>query len=432
MNPFHASPRPDRRAFLATLGGGLLAWPRDLAALGDRLDDAFGPPRPVGHGSDDRWQLVRDEFLIPPDRIYLNNGTLGPQPRVVVQAVMEYTQAVAQTFPPRIDREDLDERLEALLGGDRDGWVVTRNTTEAMNFVANGLEIGRGDDVLITDQEHIGGKCAWELVCARREATLRRARLPIPAPDAPVDAKDILEAIWAEVRPDTKVVAVSEVFFTNGAHLPVAELAARCRRAGVLFVVDAAHPPGLMPVDLAAIGPDFWVSSPHKWLCAPQGSGLLWMAPRFRDTLWPTLASGDWDGSGATRFNHMGTMDDSRVAGLVAAIEFHRSVGPERIHARAAELHDRLRDGLEAIPDLILRSPVRGSTAGMLSFEIPGVKSSDLQGHLARRANIRSRVIAEYDFGWMRLSTHLYNRDSDLDTTLGLLDEVARRGLPAG
>ena len=408
----------DRRAFLLGLGGGLAAWPRALLALETRVANAGSRP----------WQAVRDAFLLPPDRIYLNNGTLGPQPRVVVEAVEEYGRRVAETFPPAVDWEALRTSLAAVLGGDPEGFVVPRNTTEAMALVANGLELGPGDEVVITDHEHIGGKSAWELAAARRGTRLVTARLPVP-PDEATSPEDLLEAVWQAVTPATRVMAVSHVLFTNGTILPVERLGRRCREAGIVFVVDGAHPPGLMPVDLASIGADFYASSPHKWLLAPQGTGLLWMAPRWRDRLWPTLPSGDWSEPGSQRFNHVGTLDGSRIAGLQAALEFHRSLGSEAIWRRVRELQDRLRSGLLSIPGLSLRSPDATGTAGMLSFRIEGLDSLALQGHLARAARVRTRVIGEYGLGWMRLSTHVYNESGELDRVLALLDAAARRGI---
>lgn len=413
--------RTTRRDFLLALGSGALAWPRALQALEDRLG-------PGGPGDQDFWEGVRGEFFIPPDRIYLNNGTLGPQPRLVVEAVAEHTRAVATTFPPRVEWGELKASLSGALGGDPDGFVVPRNTTEAMNVVANGLELGPGDEVVTTDHEHIGGLSPWELVTARRGARLVIARLPEP----PAGREALADAVWERVGPRTRVVSVSHVLFTNGAVLPVESLARRCAEAGVVFVVDGAHPPGMLPLDIGAVGADFYASSPHKWLLAPQGTGLLWMAPRWRDRLWPTLASGEWETGGAQRFNHVGTLDESRLAGLQAALEFYRTVGPLRIWERVQLLQDRLRDGLRALPGAQLRSPPPDTTAGMLAFRLDGVDSLALQGWLAREARVRTRVIGEYGLGWMRLSTHYYNQPREVDRVLELLARAAREGIPAG
>lgn len=417
-----ALPPPSRRTFLgsvASLLGAGLAWPEELDALAGRLRDARAQDREA------YWELVRRQFTIPEDRIYLNNGTLGPVPRPVVRAVEEHERSVAETLPPPTDWEGLKEALGAFLDADPAGFVFPRNTTEAMSFVAHGLELGAGDEVVTTNREHIGGRSCWELLAARRGVHLRFAELPAPA-----TSEQLLDAVWAEVRPRTRVVSVSHVTFTSGTTLPVVELGRRCRERGIVFVVDGAHPPGLMPVRISEIRPDFYASSPHKWLLAPRGTGLLWMDERWRTELWPTLASGGWDdlSLGAHRLNHMGTLDESRLAGLRAAVAFHEALGPERVLARIRELQARLRAGLSSVPGLRFVTPDAPEvSSGMLSFEIAGVPPLELQRRLSAES-VRTRVISEFDLGWMRLSTHVYNLPGELDRVVELISEMVRGG----
>lgn len=389
---------------------------RDLRSGGQVDDEAF-------------WAQVRSRFLIPADRIYLNNGTLGPSPSVVVEAVEEHTRRVAATYPPGVSWEDLKGSVSALIGGDPEGFVFPRNTTEAMSFVANGLEIAAGEEVLTTDHEHIGGLEPWRLLSARRGPLLRVAALP-PTADS---SEELLEAVWSRVTDATRVISVSHVTFTNGTTLPVRELAARSADRGIVLVVDGAHPPGMMRLDLEGLGGDFYASSPHKWLLAPQGSGLLYLAPRWREALWPTLASGGWDDKalGAHRLNHLGTFDESRMAGLLAAVEFLQAIGMERVEARVRYLRRLLQDGLKEIPGVSVTTPESDELAtGMVAFRMDGVDSLDLQAHLARTERVRTRVISEYGHGTMRLSTHIYNRPDELHRVLALLEEAARSGVP--
>lgn len=413
-----------RRDFLKRLAGGAVAaavWPGELDAVARRL----APVRKLEGQA--FWRGVRDEFLIPEDRLYLNVGTLGPQPRVVVDAVVEATRRVAMTYPPGVDWEELRTALGRLLSGDPAGFVFPRNTTEGMNFVAHGLELAPGDEVLTTDHEHIGGRCCWELVEARRGVRLRKLPMPVP----PTDPGQLLDLVRDGITPATRVVSVSHVTFTSGVIMPVAEIAALCRERGIISVVDGAHPPGLMRVDLNAIAADFYASSPHKWLLAPQGTGFLYMAEPWRTRLWPTLASGGWDDLelGAQRFNHLGTLDESRLAGLMAALRFHETVGPERIHARARYLRTRLMAGLADVPGVHIASPADPALGvGMVSFHVDGVEGLELQRRLARRSEkVRTRVIGEFGLGWMRLSPHLYNAPEEIDRVIELIGEEAAR-----
>ncbi len=414
-----------RRGFLRSAGGtGLAAAVFPGAALD--WPQALEVTRPLAssRGTPAYWRRLREGFLIPDDRIYLNVGTLGAQPQVVVEAVVEHTRRVAETFPPRTDWEALKGHLGRMMNADPSGFVFPRNTTEAMSFVANGLEWEAGDEVLTTHHEHIGGRSCWELVAARYGLILRQLPLP-PLGEGP-------EAVVARFRealtPRTRVISVSHVTFTNGRVLPVDALSRLCREAGIIFVVDGAHPPGLVPVDLDALAPDFYASSPHKWLLAPQGTGLLWMAERWRTRLWPSLASGGWDDLelGAHRFNHLGSLDESRLAGLVAALGFFDEVGLDATYARIRELRRRLIDGLSSIASLRFTSPLDDAQgAGMVSFTLDGVAGLDLQRALGAEGRIRTRVISEFDLGWMRLSPHIYNTDDDIDTAVEHIRRVA-------
>ena len=413
----------DRRSFLSVLGGAALVWPRTLEALAHELRS--------GGAQDDEafWSLVRGQFLIPHDRIYLNNGTLGPSPSIVVDAVTEHARRVAETYPPVVSWDDLKASIAALLGGDPEGYVFPRNTTEAMSFVAHGIDLAPGDEVVTTDHEHIGGLEPWKLVTTRIGATLRVASLPVPA----TSDDQLVDAVWEAVGPATRVVSLSHVTFTTGTVLPVTELARRCGEAGIILAVDGAHPPGMMQLDLDGLGGDFYASSPHKWLLAPQGTGLLYLSEGWRERLWPTVASGGWDDRtlGAHRLNHLGTIDESRLSGLLAAAELLRVVGMERVEARVRYLRGLLVSGLASTPGVYRATPASEELcAGMISFAIEGVPSLELQAHLARTANVRTRVIGEYGYGWMRLSTHIYNTPAQVERVLDLLAAVARTGIP--
>lgn len=393
----------DRRRFFSRLTRSSAALsvlePRLHALRGDQV--AF-------------WGEVRAAFFIPEDRIYLNVGTLGPQPDTVVAAVAEHTRRVAATFPPRMDWDALKAQVAGLLGGDPEGYVFPRNTTEAMSFVANGLDLGRGDEILTTGHEHIGGVSCWEMIAERRRANLIRVEVP----QRPTDREDWVRLFANRITSRTRVISVSHVTFTNGTVLPVRDLAATARAQGITMVVDGAHPPGLMPVDMEHIGADFYASSPHKWLLAPQGTGLLYIAPEWRERLWPSVASGGWDDLtlGAHRLNHLGTMDESRLAGLSAAIRFHQVLGTATVAGRIRELRRRLLQHLLEIPGVQLKSPLGDPfAAGMVSFTKEGEPALDLQRRLAEEARIRTRVISEYGFGWMRISPHVYNSEAEID-----------------
>jgi isopenicillin-N epimerase len=318
---------PTRREFLGSVSAGAA-----LAALQPPI--AFAAPRL------DDWQQVRKQFLIPDDRIYLNVGTLGAQPQPVVDAVIDATRRTAESQPPGVKWPDLKNALAALLDCDADVLVFPRNTSEAMSFVANGIDWRAGDHIITTNHEHVGGLACWQLVAQRHGLTLTQADIGA----APMAPDEVFARVTGAATDKTRLISVSHVNFTTGFVMPVAALSQWCRARGIIFVVDGAHPPGMFRVDIRAIDPDFYAASPHKWLLAPQGTGLLYMRREWRQTLWPSLASGGWDDLklGAHRFNHMGTIDESRFAGLAAALAFHDALGADRVYARIETLRQQL------------------------------------------------------------------------------------------
>jgi selenocysteine lyase/cysteine desulfurase len=423
--------RVDRRSFVGAAGAlaASLAWPASLTALAQRLSS-------LALQQDEYWRVVRSAFLIPEGRIYLNVGTLGIQPRAVIDAINEHTRLVATSFPPATDWNALRARLAALLSCDAEGLVFPRNTTEGMSFVANGLDLEPGTEILTTDHEHVGGLSCWQLAAARRRLTLRQ--LPLPTPPASRD--QVIDVFRRAITPRTRVISISHVNFTNGLLMPVQEIIALARARNIIVVVDGAHPPGMFRFDLGAMDPDFYASSPHKWLLAAQGTGFLWLRAEWRTRLWPTLASGGWNDTtlGAHRFNHLGTFDESRLAGLDAALRFHEAVGAERVEARIRELRSRLVRNLTGIRGLhMLSPPADDAGRGMVAFQLDGVASLALQQRLAdatvpagtamagRRVSVRTRVIGEYNYGWMRLSPHIYNTPDEIDAVSALIAAAA-------
>jgi selenocysteine lyase/cysteine desulfurase len=390
-----AAPSAGRAAPAATLGG------------------YAGPP------DEEYWRLVRSQFLIAPRGIYFNTGTIGASPRPVLDAVVQHMTAFETVFDARgLDGVALKRSVSALVGAPPQTLVFTRNTTEAMNYVANGLELAAGDEILATTHEHVGGISPWNLVARRRG-------LPVP----PRSTRQLLDAWRERITPRTKVLMISHILFSNGLIQPLRELCAMARERGIVTAIDGAHGPGLLQLDLAGSGCDFYCASPHKWLLAPKGSGLLYIAEPWLDRLWPTIASGGWDDLAAKgdRFDRKGTLNESLLAGLHAAVDFHDLIGHERIWGRCKELSERLYAGLGRIDGVQLKSATdEGLRAPLVSFTVDGWDTNDLIRALWDHGPVRVRHVAEYDYHWVRMSTHVYNTPQEVDRVLGIVGDLSR------
>ncbi|RKY88847.1 hypothetical protein DRQ09_02285 [candidate division KSB1 bacterium] len=418
-----------RRTFLkAALASNMLGIPlvkgmklfsRDSESM---LKELKTPSSPF---DEDYWKMVRKQFYIR-GGVYLNTGTAGSVPMYVMNAVFEKMIKREQFFEGfGWDWKKLKKDVADFIGINTDELVFTRNTTEGMNFVANGLDLKPGDEILTTTHEHVGGLCMWELKAKRYGCIIKRISLPAP----PKEPADLLNPFNDAISRKTKVISICHVTFTTGLLFPVKEFSRLCRDKGVILVVDGAHPPGMLNVNIHDLGCDFYATSTHKWLCAPKGTGLLFIKEDMADRLWTTIASGGWDDLSlkAERFNRVGTRNDQLIYGLWKAVEFQNAIGKDRIEKRIRQLNRYLRENLIKIKGLQLKTPMRDDmNSGACSFSIDGFTHQEIGKALKEKGKIYYRLVAEYGYNWIRLSTHIYNSFEEIDLALEILNDLVK------
>ena len=370
------------------------------------------------------WNDLRRQFLVA-DGIFMNTGTFGASPKPVVEATISHLRAFETVFHQiPLDGTRLFKSLGTILGVAPETLAITRNTTEGMNVVARGLDFAPGDEILATTHEHVGGICCWELVAKRYDLTLKRFDPPLD----PANEDELVDAWIAATTPRTKVWSIAHVLFSTGLIQPVKRLCAEARKRGITTVIDGAHPPGMLQVDLTDLGCDFYASSPHKWLLAPKGIGFLYVSPAWIDRLWPLVASGGWDDLTikGQRFDHVGTRNDSLVYGFQSAMDFHDQIGADRIERRTRGMATQLDGLLRKIPGIVLKSPSRPEfRSALVSFTVNGKKAEDVIAALWKMGPVRVRHVAEYDYHFIRLSTHIYNSPAEVERVAGMLATIA-------
>jgi len=294
-----------------------------------------------------------------------------------------------------------------------------------MNFLANGLDLAAGDEVVSTDQEHVGGISPWRLRAKRHGVVVKELPL-LPALARGPEA--VVQLFADAMTPRTKVVVFSHITSSLGIRLPARELCALARERGALALVDGAQAVGQIKVDVKELGADAYVGSPHKWLLAPKGTGFLYLRRDVHDRFWTTLASAAWDDreKGAFRFMQYGTGSVAVVEGLLAALRFIDGIGLDEIQRWDAALTKRLRDGLARIPAARLTSPADPRfAAAITTFKVEGVGAKALQDALwARKVRVRSQG----DEKGVRLSAHLYVSPAEVDTVLDVVRSLPSKG----
>ena len=415
-------------AFAAGSAGALLAGGAsrvDARASIASIEQAQAEAMP----EEDFWTQVRREFLISDEFAYMNSGTLGPMPKPVYYTVVDGYRALSSD-PGRENsrqlkgQQDLREKLAAFVNADPGEVALTRNTTEGMNFIANGLDLKKGDEVLCSFHEHPGGLEPWKIKAQRQGIVVRELPFPIPTSDP----ADILNLFEDAVTPRTKVISVSHITFPTGCMLPVKELAALARPRGILTVVDGAHAIGMMALDMHDLAIDFYASSPYKWLGAPVGTGFLYLRRESQEQVWPTVVTSDWDDPeiGAKRYDRLSQRAGPLLMATITALDFQNAIGRERIEQRIRGLAGRLRDSLEEIPQVkVYTSAHPQLCCGLTGFTVEGFERKAVVDALWRRHQVWVR---ETDFGLdtVRASTHHYNTESQVDRLVeGLTDIVA-------
>jgi len=384
-------------------------------------------------GDEKFWEQVRQEFSLDPQMAFFNTGTLGAMPRRVFNRVVDHLRLTSEKIA-EWDYYGADwiggyqawsevrEKAARLINCDLKEIALTENATAGMNYIANGLDLQPGDEILGTDQEHPGGESGWKLKAKRCGLIYRQLPLgkPVQSP------AEVIDLFTGAIGPKTRVIAIPHLVTGSGAILPVKEICAIATRRGLFTVIDGAQTAGQIKIDVRDLNCDAYYGSFHKWLCAPAGNGFLYLKKEKAPLVWTTLASAQWDNheDDGFRLSQRGTGNLSLLMGLDEALDFHFELGPEKVYARIKSLGDYLRTRLQEVPGIRIFTPLEPSmAAGITVYNIDGLTGDFIQDELWRRGRMRPRSMGDV-FG-VRQSTHIYNSFEEIDRTIACLKDIA-------
>ncbi|HMO59594.1 MAG TPA: aminotransferase class V-fold PLP-dependent enzyme [Roseiflexaceae bacterium] len=366
------------------------------------------------------------QFLLRRDVAFLNHGSYGACPRPVFETYQRWqrelesepVQFIGRQLPARLAAAR--ERLGALLGTSGMNVVLVPNVTYALNIVAHSLKLGPDDEVLTTNHEYGAVDRTWQYNLERSGA--RYVVQPIDLPLS--SAAAIVEQIWAGVTERTKVIALSHITSPTALIMPIGEICRRARAAGILTVIDGAHAPGQIDVDVEALGADFYGGNCHKWLCAPKGAGFLYARPEHQQMLEPLVVSWGWRARAPRGsqfldyFEYAGTNDPSAYLSVPAAIDFQEQNNWPAVraacHTLAAETRRRAAE-ITGMPQ-----PYPDTTdwwSQMCLIPLPRILEPQLP-LLWEQYRIEIPTILWNDQLFVRLSVQAYTRPEDTDRLL--------------
>lgn len=374
---------------------------------------------------------LRAEFLLDPDIIYLNHGGFGACPRPVFDAYQQWQLELERQPTYYFMKHAPDALREArqplgdYLHTNPDNLLFVTNATFGINQIANSLTLVPGDEILTSTHEYGAMEFTWEAFCQRTGARFVRQDIPLPFTD--IDA--VVDAFWQGVTPRTRIIFLSHITSATALTFPLKPICDRARAAGILTVIDGAHAPGQIPVDLDALGADFYVGNCHKWMCAPKGAGFLYARPEHQPTIKPLVISWDMDGEVdfIKRNQYTGTRDLAPFLAVPAAIAFMAQHDwpsvQQRCHAQARQMRQQLIASLGATP---LSNDSTDWYMQLFAVLLPDAHADAhaLQAAIYEAHRLQVVFTTFQEHTGLRISVQGYNTDADLAVALDILQKA--------
>lgn len=384
----------------------------------------------VSVASPSELAALGEQFLVRRDIAFLNHGSFGACPRPVFEAYQSWQRELESQPVEFISRRmhglmgEARAALGDFLGTAADNLIFAPNVTWAINAVVRSLDLQPGDEVLATNLEYGAVDRTWRYYCGLRGARYRNQPITLPV----TTAEAFVEQLWAGVTERTRVISISHITSGTALVLPVAEICRRARAAGILTVIDGAHAPGQIDVDLGALGADFYGGNCHKWLCAPKGAGFLFARPECQGMLAPFIVSWGYEADvpGPSLFldhyERTGTHDPSAYLSVPVAIAFQRTHDWPRVRAACHVLARSARERIAALTNLPQIAPDSPEWwVQMCTCPLPLTDATHLKERLWDEYQVEIPVSSRNGQTTVRVSIQAYNRPEDVDRLLEAL-----------
>ncbi len=383
----------------------------------------------------DTYTTIRSEFMLDPDVIYLNHGSFGATPRPVFESYQRW-QRILESQPCQFFGrmgEYLEQSrsiLAGFLGTTSPNLAYVTNATTGINVIAHSLKLHPDDEVLATNHEYGALDRTWKFLANRQG--FKYINQPIPLPVTTANA--FVDHLWAGVTEKTRIIFISHVTSPTGLILPIADVCRKARESGILTVIDGAHAPGQVDLDLDQLGADFYAGNLHKWMCSPKGTAFLYARPEVRQMIEPLVVSWGWD-SGKENVNPLvdyvemqGTRDISGFLAVPDAIEFFREHNWDQVRK---DCHELLHNTMLRISDTFQLPPISPMSidwfSQMACAPIPvSADASEIHRRLYEDFRIEIPVVDWNGHKMVRISIQAYNTTADADTLINALKGYLR------
>ncbi len=415
------------QASLAT--AGLWQWSDALAADLSQIDQANPLLTPEEWAQqEDYWATVRQAYTTSPNLINLNNGGVSPQPRLVQDKQQYYTglsnEAPAYYMWRTLDqgRKAVKRELAALAGCSADEIAIVRNATEALENLLFGFDLQRGDEVLFTEHDYPNMRLALQQRQRREGIVLTEIPVEVPL----TNPDELVAAYRKAISNRTKLILVSHMVFLTGQVFPVRDICRLGKEKGIPVVVDGAHSFAHVPYTMDELECDYFGTSLHKWLCAPFGTGMLYIRKQQIPGVWSLFGSSAENVGSMDKFEHQGTRSFPAEMAVGEAILFHRAIGADRKFARLQYLTRYWTDRVIDHPAIRLNTSLQGAAFGALcNVAIEGISPEEIASRLLKEYNVFTVAIDTANVQGVRITPHIYTTLRELDVLVEGMRKIA-------
>jgi selenocysteine lyase/cysteine desulfurase len=428
---------PNRRSFVTSLLGAGAALPvlratafRGLAAAGRIAATRTAADLAT---DEDYWGEIQRAFELDRTMINLNNGGCSPAPTHVLEQMirdLRFSNELPvdhmwRILEPRV--ESVRQQLAAEFGCDTEEMAITRNASEANETMIFGLDLKRGDEILVTNQNYPRMLTSWDQRVRREGLVLKQISIPLPPPSQ----QDIVDRFRAAVTPRTRIIEVTHITNLSGQIMPVRAIVDFARPLGIEVFVDGAHAFAHFPFKRDDLDCDYYGTSLHKWLLAPVGTGFLYVRKNRQRQLWPLMAAPAEMNENVRKYEEIGTHPAANHNAISVALAFHQAIGAERKVARLRYLRDRWARPLVAESDRVkMLTPIDSdNSAGIGLVHVEGIDPGKLGAWLMDRYRIVSTPIVHPEFNGLRVTPNVYTTPAEVDTFTEAMRMAIKRGV---
>jgi len=419
-----------QKSALATASLSLLEWmqPAQAAELKSHLERVSKMEPAAAAQDEDFWNLIREQYTVSPNIINLNNGGVSPQPKPVQDAHIrfyQYCNEAPSYYMWRIldqGREPLREKIALLAGCSAEEIAFNRNTTEGLNTIIFGLNLKAGDEVVLTKYDYPNMMNAWKQREKRDGIKLVWIDLDLPVENDEVFVEKFANAITSK----TKIVHITHMLNWTGQVLPARKIADIAHKKGCQVIVDASHSFVHIDYKITDLDCDYYATSLHKWLCAPFGTGFMYIRKGMVKNVWALLSAPIPDADNIGKFEALGTRSFAAEMAIGNAIDFHYLIGSKRKEQRLRYLKNYWCEKALKVPGFKLYTSLKDEySCAIATFSIDGCTTTDIDSKLFERKKIHCTTVNHENLHGVRITPHVYTSLRDLDKLVEGIQEIA-------